>query len=242
MQIIYKKPDELKPYENNPRINDDAVQYVKESIRQFGFKNPVIIDKNNVIVCGHTRLLAAKELKLATVPCIMADDLTDEEIKGFRLADNKVAEFSRWDFDKLEVELDDLDIDMSVLGFDDNEFDFDDDDEYENKYSDKTDIPQYQPTLDHVDVEQLVDDTKVKELLKDIEKAKIDDDVKEFLRIAAYRHYCFDYKKIAEYYAQADKTIQGLFEKSALVIIDYENALRNGYIKLTETVDELLNE
>lgn len=127
MQIIYKKIDELKPYENNPRINEDAVQYVKESIRQFGFKNPVIIDKNNVIVCGHTRLLAAKELKLGSVPCIMADDLTDEEIKGFRLADNKVAEFSRWDFDKLEIELDEIEIDMSDFGFNMMEhFDIDD--------------------------------------------------------------------------------------------------------------------
>lgn len=127
MQIIYKKIDELKPYENNPRINEDAVQYVKESIRQFGFKNPVIIDKNNVIVCGHTRLLAAQELKLGSVPCIMADDLTDYEIKGFRLADNKVAEFSRWDFDKLEVELDEIEIDMSDFGFNIMEhFDIDD--------------------------------------------------------------------------------------------------------------------
>lgn len=118
MQIIYKKIDDVIPYENNPRKNDEAVDYVAKSIKEFGFKVPIIIDKDNVIVTGHTRLKAAKQLGLKEVPTIMADDLTEEQIKAFRLADNKVSEFATWDFDKLDLELDDiLNLDMEDFGF-----------------------------------------------------------------------------------------------------------------------------
>ena len=109
---------ELIPYENNPRNNKDAVEYVANSIREFGFKVPVVIDKDMVIVAGHTRLLAAKKLGLESVPGIVADDLTPDQIKAFRLADNKTGEFASWDFEKLEFELDELsDFDMEQFGF-----------------------------------------------------------------------------------------------------------------------------
>lgn len=120
MEIINKKLTELKPYENNPRNNDEAVGAVANSIKEFGFKNPIIIDKDNVIVCGHTRYKAAKKLGFKDAPCIMADDLTEEQIKAFRLADNKTAELASWDFDLLDTELDSiLDIDMADFGFED---------------------------------------------------------------------------------------------------------------------------
>lgn len=120
MDIINIALKDLKPYENNPRKNDDAVKYVAESIKEFGFKVPIVIDKNNVIVAGHTRYKAAKKLKMSEVPCIIADDLTDEQIKAFRLADNKVAEKAEWDFDLLNAELDDIiDLDMELFGFED---------------------------------------------------------------------------------------------------------------------------
>lgn len=119
MQIIEKSIDELKPYEKNPRKNDKSVDKVAQSIDQFGFRVPVVIDKDNVIVCGHTRYKAAKKLHLASVPCVVADDLTDEQIKAYRLADNKVGEDSEWDIDLLQGELDDIiDIDMADFGFD----------------------------------------------------------------------------------------------------------------------------
>ena len=118
MKIINKKIEELKPYENNPRFNDDAVEYVARSIKEFGFKVPIILDKNNVIVAGHTRYKASLELGLKEVPCIIADDLNDEQIKAFRLADNKVSEKAQWNFDLLDEELDNiLDIDMSQFDF-----------------------------------------------------------------------------------------------------------------------------
>ena len=118
MNIVEKDINELVMYENNPRKNDEAVKYVAESISQFGFKVPVIVDKDNVIVAGHTRVKAARKLKLQTVPCIVADDLTPEQIKAFRLADNKVSEFAEWDLDLLNIELDNIcDIDMAEFGF-----------------------------------------------------------------------------------------------------------------------------
>ena len=116
LKIESIKTDELIPYANNPRFNDEAADYVANSIREFGFKVPIVIDKNNVIVSGHTRLKAAKLLGLKTVPCIRADDLTDDQVKAFRIADNKVSEYATWDYEKLELELEDIDIDMSSFG------------------------------------------------------------------------------------------------------------------------------
>src|SRR5574344_302900 len=119
MEIITRKLSEIKPYEKNPRKNDAAVEFVMNSIKEFGFKVPIVIDKDGVIVAGHTRYKASKKLKLAEVPCIIADDLTDEQIKAYRLADNRVAEKSEWDIDLLSGELDDiLNIDMAQFDFD----------------------------------------------------------------------------------------------------------------------------
>lgn len=118
MQIIKLKIDDVKPYEKNPRKNDNAVDKVAESIKQFGFKVPIVIDNNKIIIAGHTRYKSALKLGLSEVPCIIADDLTPKQIKAFRLADNKVAEFSEWDFDLLTEELNALDDwDMSEFGF-----------------------------------------------------------------------------------------------------------------------------
>lgn len=120
IKIEYLKTDELTPYTNNPRNNDEAVDYVANSIEEFGFKVPCVIDSEKNVVCGHTRLKAAKKLGIKEVPCIIADDLTEEQIDAFRLADNKTAEIATWDFGKLEIELESISgIDMSEFGFDD---------------------------------------------------------------------------------------------------------------------------
>ena len=118
MNIIEKSITEVKPYEKNPRKNDQSVDKVANSIKEFGFKVPIVVDKNNIIVCGHTRYKAAKKLGLSVVPCVVADDLTEEQIKAYRLADNKVGEDSLWDMDLLGSELEDiLNIDMEDFGF-----------------------------------------------------------------------------------------------------------------------------
>ena len=109
MRIINKPIDEVIPYDKNPRHNDEAVEAVATSIREYGFKVPIIIDKDNVIVAGHTRVKAAKRLGLTEVPCIIADDLTEEQVRAFRIADNKTTEIAEWDYDLLRVELAALD-------------------------------------------------------------------------------------------------------------------------------------
>ena len=122
MNIKELSISQLHEYDNNPRNNDSAVDAVAESIREFGFKVPIVIDGDNVIVCGHTRVKAAQKLGMETVPCIIADDLTPKQIKAFRLADNKTGELAGWDFAKLEEELAALDgFDMSAFGFVQNE-------------------------------------------------------------------------------------------------------------------------
>lgn len=120
MEIIKIKIEDLKPYENNPRINDKSVEYVKDSIENFGFKVPIVIDKNNIIVTGHTRYEACKQLGIKEIPCIIADDLTDKQIKAFRLADNKVSDYSIWDNKKLLQELEELNFDI-FTGFEKSE-------------------------------------------------------------------------------------------------------------------------
>lgn len=118
MEIIEKKLGELTPYDHNPRENDGAVDAVAASIKEFGFKVPVVIDGAGVIVAGHTRYKAAKKLGLDSVPCIIADDLSEEQIRAFRLADNKVAELAGWDFDLLNMELAGIEeLDMTQFGF-----------------------------------------------------------------------------------------------------------------------------
>ena len=127
MEIIQKKVGDLVPYENNPRKNENAVEYVAKSIQEFGFLNPIIIDEENIIIAGHTRLLAAEKLGIDVVPCVMVSDLTEDQIKAYRIADNKANEFAEWDWAKLEIELAELqfaDIDFD-LGFDiDSNIDF----------------------------------------------------------------------------------------------------------------------
>lgn len=123
MKVVNKKIEELKPYENNPRNNENAVDYVANSIKEFGFKVPLVIDKDNVIVTGHTRYLACKKLGMKEIPCIIADDLTDKQIKAFRIADNKTNDMAEWNDDLLSVELKEVldEIDMTDFGFGDFE-------------------------------------------------------------------------------------------------------------------------
>lgn len=119
MQVEAKSIDEIKPYENNPRDNDDAVDAVANSIKEFGWQQPIVVDNEGVIIAGHTRYKAAQKLGLKHVPVVVADNLTPDQVKAYRLADNKTAELADWDMDLLNDELDQIrDIDMSDFGFD----------------------------------------------------------------------------------------------------------------------------
>ena len=118
MNINWVILDQIHPYEKNPRQNENAVQYVANSIKEFGWKQPIVVDKDGVIIAGHTRYKAAKKLGLEKVPVSTADDLTEEQVKAYRLADNKTGEFAQWDMDLLNQELGDiLDLNMDDFGF-----------------------------------------------------------------------------------------------------------------------------
>lgn len=152
MKVIEVPIEQIKPYENNPRINDDAVHETANSIKEFGWQQPIVVDKDNVIIVGHTRLKAAKELKLKKVPVVIADTLSEQQVKAYRLADNKTGELADWDMELLDIELDDIvDLDMSDFGFDDIEEDTNKDLE---DLSDK-DLTVYQLILDFENEEEL---------------------------------------------------------------------------------------
>ena len=188
MNIVEMKLSDLVPYENNPRNNAPAVDAVAESIRQFGFKQPIVIDSENVIVCGHTRLLAAKKLKLKKVPCVIADDLTEEEIRAYRLADNKVAELAGWNEELLAFEMDCIkEIDMSAFGF--KVFD-DGSDFFENRErnddSREEGNDEYNEFLDKFEAKKTTDDCytpdKVYEAVADWVAKEYSKDKKKFVR------------------------------------------------------------
>lgn len=120
MNVVMRKLTDVIPYENNPRRNDKAIEPVMHSIEEFGFQQPIVVDKDGVIIAGHTRWLAASELGLTEIPVVVADNLTEDQVRAYRLADNKTAEFSEWDEGLLDMELDAIEMDMSDFGFDDD--------------------------------------------------------------------------------------------------------------------------
>lgn len=252
LEIVYVAVEKIKPYANNPRINKKAVEKVMKSIQAYGFKVPCVLDKNYLLITGHTRWEAAKRLKMKRIPCIIASDLNKAKADAFRIADNKVAEYSTWDMTKLKEELSKIqleDIEFDDMGFD-NDFSIEklglvdmpegsDGDEGEietEKYSTKTNIPQYEIQGLNIKLSDCIDKQKYVELLKEIENSTVSDAQKKFLKLAATRHIRFIYKNIAEYYASTNSEMQRLMEHSALVIIDIDDAIRNGYARLTKEV------
>lgn len=241
--IVYKRVSELKGNPKNPRKNDGAVDTVAKSIEKYGFKNPLIIDESNVVWCGNTRLKAAKKLQLEEVPCIVVKDLTPKQMEEYALLDNKTNEIAEWDLDLLseilpELDLDDFDLDWDLKAEENLKVET----EEENPYTMKVDIPQYQITGECPKLKECINTEKVAVLIKEIENADITDEQKEFLINSAQRHLIFDYGKIAEYYAHQSKEMQELMEKSALVIIDFEDAIKNGYVEIRKEIEDIVGE
>lgn len=240
LNIVYKPIKDLKPYKNNAKKHPkEQVERIANSIKEFGFleHRAIAIDKDNVVVEGHGRILAAKKAGLKEVPTVCIDFMTDEQLKAWRMIENKTAE-SAWDDVLLKNEMEGLGLDMSLFGFDLGE----EADERESKYSMEINIPHYEIKGEAPDLSELVDKTKTNELLNRIKDADIPEEIKKFLRLGAYRHLKFNYSKIAEFYAQADKETQELMEQSALVIIDFDDALREGYVQLSDKLFGLIGE
>lgn len=223
--------NEIKPNPQNPRVikGDKFLKLVK-SIQDFPEMlelRPIVVDSQMIVLGGNMRLKACREAGLEEVPIIMADELTEEQKAEFIIKDN--VGFGEWDWDTLANEWD-----MELL----NEWGLDIPNmlEEEDPYTSKIEAPIYEPSNLKPPIEELVDGTKTRELYEQIEKADIDPKEKEFLRLAAQRHLVFNYSKIADYYAHSPKEVQELMQNSALVIIDFDKAIENGFVELTKNI------
>ena len=248
-KIEYIKTEALIPYARNSRTHSEQqVAQIAASIREFGFTNPVLIDADNGIIAGHGRVMAAQKLGRKDVPCLRLDHLTDAQKRAYVIADNKLALNAGWDDEMLRIELDELkaiDFDLSLIGFDDDElkdiFNGSDDTASESlseNYSRKIQAPIYEITGEKPKTSDLYNNEKTLLLKAEIDQADLPDDVKRFLTISADRHTVFNFKNIAEFYAHSDIKTQQLMEKSALVIIDFDQAIENGFVKLASGMME----
>lgn len=241
---------DLIPYARNARTHSEAqVAQIAASIREFGWTNPVLIDAEGGVIAGHGRLLAARKLGMEAVPVIELAHLTDAQKRAYILADNRLAESAGWDEELLALELADLrdlGFDLALTGFDADEVaeslravlgeaDPGQAERAEN-YSRKIEAPIYTPKGERPPVAALYDETKTIELKREIAQADLPDDVARFLTAAAERHTVFDFRNIAEFYAHADPATQALMERSALVIIDFDQAIENGFVELCEAM------
>lgn len=235
--------DELMMYENNSKLHPSSqVEQIASSIEEFSFADPIGAwhddEGNAVIVEGHGRLLAARRLGIERLPVIFLDYLSDEQRRAYALVHNQLTMNSGFDLEVLSDELEAItDIDMGQLGFDMPETsDVSNDGE---RYTSENKVPQYEVVGDEPELDELYDMSFADELMEEIRHMRhtLTDEEADFLTVAAYRHVVFDYGKIAEFYAHASKEMQQLMERSALVIIDYDDAIANGYVKLTEALD-----
>lgn len=263
LKFEYKNVDDLIPYAKNTKIHHpEQIMQIAASIKEFGFISPIVIDKDRVIAAGHGRLLGAKKLGMKTVPTIQVEHLTDTQRRAYTIADNRIAESnSEWDKELLQIELHELaneDFDFEdFMTFDDldlpnleNDF-MDDSDSGEDssdneeieKYTRKIEIPVYEPKEDdQPSLSELYDEEKTNTLKNKIKDSNASNEIKEFLLAAAQRHTKFRYDRIAEYYCHASKEIQELMEESALVIIDFDKAIENGFVKLVGEMKEAYSE
>jgi hypothetical protein len=239
--------DEILPYGENPKTHpDEQIEKIASSIKRFGWDQPIVVDGSGTIIKGHGRYRAAQRLGLDDVPVIYATDLSEAEVRASRVADNRVAE-SDWDDELLGVELELIDespLDLDAAGFDDDELiDINDDlgpndladDDSGPEYTDKIETPEYEPTKDEQpDLSECYDTERYDELIAAIDAANLPDDIDTFLRFAAQRHIIFDYENIAEYYAHADADLQELMELLTLVIVDFDQAIEQGFVNFAE--------
>lgn len=249
LNIEQREVADLIPYAANSRTHSDTqIAQIAASIKEFGWTNPILIDADDTIIAGHGRLLAARKLGMEEVPVIVLDHLTKAQQKALVIADNQLALNAGWDMDMLKAEIEGLSLDgfdLELLGFSSDELndilnEIEDTSLDSDKYTTKITVPIYEITGKKPDLKDLFDTEKAKSLIETIETAEdIPDDIKGFLKAAAYRHVKFNYENIAEFYAHADEPLRQLMRDSALVIIDYDAAIENGYVKLTKELMEL---
>lgn len=247
LKIVYKKTEDLIPYARNSRTHDETqIAQIAASIKEFGWTNPILLDGENGIIAGHGRVMAAQKLGETKVPTIELAHLNEHQKRAYIIADNKLALNAGWDEQMLALEINDLKeagYQLEILGFDQTElkdiFKVQDDIDQESIYSQNIDAPTYTPTDEKPNITDLFNDEKAMDLIATIKESKLNEKEKQFLMTAASRHIVFDYAKIANFYAHSSKECQELMEKSALVIIDYNKAIENGFVKLTKDINNM---
>ena len=244
--IEHLKVDDLIPYATNSRTHSpDQVAQIAASIVEFGWTNPVLIDANGTIVAGHGRVMAARKLKMDMVPCIRLGHLTPSQVRAYVIADNRLALNAGWDEKMLAAELAILKeegFEMDLVGFSDDEITEligSLDGESENVYSTKIKGLIYEITGEKPKLNEMVNWSKASDLIEEINAADIDEESKSLLLAAANRHVVFNYGNIAEYYAHAPREVQQLMERSALVVVDMDSAIENGYVEMTKTIEDI---
>ena len=244
---VKRRPIEtLAPYAGNARTHsDEQVDEIARSMVEFGWTIPILLDERGEVIAGHGRLLAAQKLGFTEAPCMVARGWSEAKIKAYRLADNEIALHSDWNADLLKIELEELkllDFELELTGFsaeDINQYLAAEPPPGEEPYSRKLDPPIYTPKGVKPKIADLFDDAKEIELKAEIRAAKLPPSVARFLEKAAERHTVFEFHLIAEYYAHAPASVQRLMERSGLVIIDFDSAIENGFVKLTERLAAL---
>ena len=244
LTIQYKKIDELIPYARNSRTHSDAqVAQIAASIKEFGWTNPVLMDGDNGIIAGHGRVLAARVLGHTDIPTIELSHLSDIQKKAYIIADNKLAINAGWDDEVLGLEIAELKefgFDIDLTGFNAKELKdlFNEKNEI-NNYSQKVDVPTYEPSAIKPNIKDLYNDEKTFDLIDKIKTSKLPQAEKDFLMLTAGRHVVLNFQLIADYYAHSEKQVQELMEESALIIVDIENAIANGWVNLSEKLNEI---
>jgi hypothetical protein len=243
----------LKNNPKNPRvIRDEKFNKLKKSIEEFPDmleKRPLVVftDKDGkfVVLGGNMRLKAAKELGIKELPVIVADEWTEEQKAQFLIKDN--VNFGEWNHEELAnewdaIQLQEWGLDLPVnLDIDEDIIEKNDIEEYDEKYTNKVATPIYEPSNEKPEIIDVFDVSKYQELLSEIQKSNLNQKEKDFLKYAATRHIVFNYAKIADLYAHSSDEMQSLMEKSALVIIDFEKAIENGFVQLSKDIQGILN-
>lgn len=244
---------ELKPAEYNPRKRlrpgDEEYESLKRSIETFGYVDPIIVNKDGTVIGGHQRLFVLSDLGYLEADVAVVD-LNKQDEKALNIALNKIS--GEWDQEKLAAIFSELKLDgydATVSGFQDDEIAslisgvVAEEVEAAEQYSRKVNVPYYEITGEMPKISELFDQSKALALLDDIESdGSISEEEREFLRLAAMRHVVFNYRNIAEYYAAASPAMQGLMEDSALVIIDVDRAIANGFVNLSKAVEAIIED
>lgn len=243
---------DLIPYARNARTHSpEQVAQIAASMREWGVTTPILVDEQGTIIAGHGRVMAAQKLGLTELPVTVARGWSEAQKRAYVIADNKLALNAGWDRDLLGLEIEELkaaEFDLPLVGFTEGELaDLlapppDDPGEGQGIYSRKIEAPIYTPSENRPEPHELYDRTKTLALLADIRKADIPPDVAAFLEVAAERHTVLDFHRIADFYAHSGPKVQRLMEASALVIIDFGQAIEHGFVRLSKRLGEIVAE